>query len=119
MQNRQHAYLIDILNSAEAIHEYVSGYTLDQFLNDARTQDAVLRRLLVIGEAAAQLTPETKALFGKLPFRKIVGMRNRVVHDYGQIDFEIIWETVQLHLPLVRTELKAWLERSSRGGTVL
>jgi uncharacterized protein with HEPN domain len=44
-------------------------------------------------------------------------MRNRVVHDYGQIDFEIIWETVQLHLPLVRAELKAWLDRSSQDGT--
>lgn len=113
MQNRQHAYLLDILTSAEVIHEYLSGYTLDQFLADPRTQDAVLRRLLVIGEAAAQLTPETKAQLSELPFRKIVGMRNRVVHDYGQIDFEIIWETVQLHLPFVRTELRAWLGRSS------
>ncbi len=112
MQNRQRAYLLDILNSAEVIAEYVSGHTLEQFLGDAKTQDAVLRRLLVIGEAAAQLNPETKALFAELPFRKIIGMRNRVVHDYGQIDFEIIWETVQLHLPLVRTELKQWLDRS-------
>jgi len=119
MRNRQHAYLLDILNSAEAIANTFPVMIWSNFLSDARTQDAVLRRLLVIGEAAAQLTPETRALFGELPFRKIVGMRNRIVHDYGQIDFEIVWETVQLHLPLVRTELKAWIECSSGSGTVL
>jgi uncharacterized protein with HEPN domain len=113
MQNRQHAYLLDILRSAEAIEEYISGYTRDRFLEDARTQDAVLRRLLVIGKAAARLTPETRTEFDGLPFHKIVGMRNRVVHDYGQIDLEIIWETAYLHLPSVRLELRAWFERSS------
>lgn len=55
MQNRQHAYLLHILASAELIHEYGAGYTLDQFLTNPRSQGAVLRRLLLIGEAAAQL----------------------------------------------------------------
>jgi uncharacterized protein with HEPN domain len=110
MQDRQRAYLIDILRSAEDIDEYITGYDLERFMKDARTQDAVLRRLMVIGEAAARLTPETRAHFDGLPFHKIAGMRNRVVHDYGQIDPEIIWETSCLHLPLVRVELSAWLE---------
>ena len=115
MQVRQRAYLIDILRSAEAINEYITGYDLEGFMKDARTQDAVLRRpMMVIGEAAARLTPETRAQFDALPFHKIAGMRNRVVHDYGQIDLEIVWETSCLHLPLVRTELSAWLEQTPR-----
>jgi uncharacterized protein with HEPN domain len=69
----------------------------------------VLRRLLVIGEAAAHLTPETEAYFEEIPFRKMAGLRNRVVHDYGQIDFEIIWEAVNDHLPQVRRRLSAFL----------
>lgn len=112
MQVRQRAWLIDILRSAEAIEEYITGYDLERFMTDARTQDAVLRRLMVIGEAAARLTPETRAQFDGLPFHKIVGMRNRVVHDYGQIDLEVIWETSCLHLPRVRAELRAWFESS-------
>jgi uncharacterized protein with HEPN domain len=62
--------------------------------------------LLVAGETAARLTPETCAEFSAIPFPKIVGMRNRVVHDYGTVDFEIVWETVQTHLPLLFKELQ-------------
>ena len=116
MQVRQRAYLLDILHSAEAIEEYITGYDLERFMKDARTQDAVLRRLMVIGEAAARLIPETRAQVDGLPFHKIAGMRNRVVHDYGQIDLEIIWETSRLHLPHVRTELRAWFALSDSEG---
>ena len=101
MEDRQVAYLLDILRSAEVIQGYVNGYNREDFLRDPKTQDAVLRRLLVIGEAAAHLTPETESRFEELPFRKMAGLRNRVVHDYGQIDFEIIWETVNDHVPQV------------------
>ena len=73
-----------------------------------KTQDAVLRRLLVIGEAAARISPETQARFEAIPFRMMAGLRNRVVHDYGQIDMEIVWESVTLHLPQVQRELIAF-----------
>lgn len=108
MQPRHRALLLDILHSAEAIEEYIAGYDVESFMRDPRTQDAVLRRLMVIGEAASRLTPEIRDQFNGLPFHKIAGMRNRIVHDYGQIDLEIIWETASLHLPLVRAELCAW-----------
>jgi uncharacterized protein with HEPN domain len=89
---RQVAYLLDIYRSLQAIQSYVAGQTQNEFLKDPKTQDAVLRRFLVAGEAAARLTPETCEEFPGIPFPKIVGMRNRVVHDYGNVDFEIIWE---------------------------
>jgi uncharacterized protein with HEPN domain len=62
----------------------------------------------VAGEAAARLSPETCAEFSSIPFHKISGMRNRVVHDYGYVDFEIVWDTVQTHLPPVLKELEAF-----------
>ena len=102
---RQTAYLLDIFRSVKAIQSYVAGQTHEQFLEDAKTQDAVLRRFLVAGEAA-RLTPETCAQFANVPFHKIVGMRNRVVHDYGNVDFEIVWETVQTHLPSLFQDLQ-------------
>jgi uncharacterized protein with HEPN domain len=107
MQDEQRAYLLDILQSALAIGQYVNGYSQEQFTADQRTQDAVLRRLLVIGEAAAHLTAETMSHFPDLPFRKMIGLRNRVVHDYGDVDLEIIWDTVQVHLTAVREILGA------------
>ena len=57
---------------------------------DAKTQNAVPRRFLVAGEASARLAPETCSQFPGIPFAKIVGMRNRVVHDYGNVDLEIV-----------------------------
>jgi len=109
---RQAAYLLDIFRSGKAIQSYVAGQTHEQFLDDAETQDAVLRRFLVAGEAAARLTPETCAEFANIPFHKIVGMRNRIVHDYGNVDLEIVWETVQSHLPsLVREPQEFFAER--------
>ena len=106
MPPRQAAYLLDIFRSVKTIQGYVAGQTHEQFLKDTKTQDAVLRRFLVAGEAAARLTPETCAEFPRIPFHKIAGMRNRVVHDYGNVDFEIVWETVQTHLPLLFKELE-------------
>jgi len=108
MELRQVAYLLDILRSAEAVQSYIEGYSREDFLKDPKTQDAVLRRLLVIGEAAARITQETEARFEEIPFRKMTGMRNRVVHDYGQIDLQIVWESVTLHLPQVCRELTAF-----------
>jgi uncharacterized protein with HEPN domain len=105
MPPRQVAYLLDIFHSVKVIQQYVDGLTHEQFSTDTKTQDAVLRRFLVAGEAAARLTPETCAEFSSIPFHKITGMRNRVVHDYGNVDFEIVWETIQNHLPALYKEL--------------
>lgn len=58
------------------------------------------------GEAAARLAGETCAQFPAIPFPKIVGMRNRVVHDYGNVDFEIVWEIIENHLPQLFRELQ-------------
>ena len=104
MQPRQAAYLLDILRSAEVIEAYIGVQTREEFLRDAKTQDAVLRRLLIAGEAA-HVDQETEARFDRIPFRKMAGLRNRVVHDYGQIDMGIVWQVATLHLPQVRTEL--------------
>ena len=87
MQVRQAGYLLDILRSAEAIQNYIEGFSR---------------------EAVARLTPLTKERFEKIPFHKMTGLKNRVVHDYGQINFEIVWETVDLHLSQVRNELRAF-----------
>jgi uncharacterized protein with HEPN domain len=110
---RQAAYLLDIFRSVGAIQSYAAGQTYEEFLKDTKTQDAVLRRFLVAGEAAARPSPETCSEFPHIPFPKIVGMGNRVVHDYGNVDFGIVWETIQTHLPLEFKELHGFF--SERG----
>ena len=81
IEDRQRSYLLDILLAARAISTYVHGYSLVGFLGDQKTQDTVLRQLMVIGEAAARLEAETVAEFSRLPVRRMLGMRNRIVHE--------------------------------------
>lgn len=65
---------------------------------------------MVIGEASARLTEETRSRFAQLPFRRMAGLRNRVVHDYGQIDLEIVWDVVATHVPLLRGTLRQFFD---------
>jgi uncharacterized protein with HEPN domain len=99
MTPEQQAYLHDILDAARLVREYTAGMTGDEFLADIKTQDAVLRRFEVIGEAAAHLTDETRALFPDVPFHQMRGMRNIIAHVYGEVDLTIVWRTVREHLP--------------------
>ncbi len=90
---RQLGLLRDILDSALAVRTYVHGVSREQFLDNTEKQDAVLRRLEIIGDAASRLSPETKTLFPSLPFRAMRGMRNVIAHDYGAVDAQQVWAT--------------------------
>lgn len=78
---RDDAYLIDILDAAKLALQYVSGTTLQDFLADVKSQDAVIRRFIVIGEAARRISPEVRSRYPQLPWSEMVSMRNLVVHE--------------------------------------
>ena len=84
------------------------GVSHEQFLADTEKQDAVLRRLEIIGEAASRLTAETQALFPGLPFRAMRGMRNIIAHDYGDVDLEQVWITASTDLDNLITVLERY-----------
>ena len=71
----------------------------DQFINDSKTVDAVIRNFEVIGEAANRLPDDFKEQYQVIDWHKIRGFRNRIVHDYMGIDFSIVWEIKQGFLP--------------------
>ena len=100
----QQALLRDLLDSARAIQSYLAGVSREAFLADMEKQDAVLRRFEIIGEVAGRLSPETMALFPGLPFRAMRGMRNIIVHDYGEVDLEMVWRTAAKDIePLIES----------------
>jgi uncharacterized protein with HEPN domain len=107
MEADQLGRLRDILESARLIASYVDGVTEAAFRSDSEKQDAVVRRIEIIGEATAHLSEETRAVIPELPFRKMRGMRNIVAHDYARVDVGIVWEVATIHLP----EVCAALER--------
>lgn len=96
---RDDASLLDILDASRLALQYVSETTLEDFLHDVKSQDAVIRRFIVIGEAARRISPETRSLYPQLPWSEMVSMRNLVVHEYDEIDFPILWGTAIQDLP--------------------
>jgi uncharacterized protein with HEPN domain len=105
MKKRPEVFLAHIQEAIERIEAYVAGSTKNAFLKDLKTQDAVIRQLAVLGEAANQV-PAQSVQDSPIPWHAIVGMRHRLVHDYMGVDLEIVWTTVKQELPKLRRYLK-------------
>jgi uncharacterized protein with HEPN domain len=106
MSRRSAPLLIeDIRESIEKIERFVSGLDRDAFIKDDKTVDSVVRNLEIIGEAANRIPENIRSKYSGIEWRKIIGLRNRIVHDYFSIDVEIVWEIVQKDLPVFKSKL--------------
>ena len=111
----QNAYLHDMLEAARRIRSYVDGVPFDDFWHNGEKRDAVALRLSVLGEAAQKIDKATGAILTSVPFRRIRGMRNRIAHDYGAVDFRIVWAVTQEEIPPLVAALEAHLGASKVG----
>jgi len=91
-------YLQDIMESIEHIEEYLDGIDENEFYQNSEKQDAVLRRLEIIGEAVKHISDEVRAEYEKVPWRKIAGMRDIIIHEYFGITLSMIWVVTQRDL---------------------
>ena len=103
---RDAASLLDVLPGARLARAYVAGTTLEACVADRQCQDAVVRRLEVLGEAARCVSAATRADLPGLPWRQMIGMRNRMIHEYDRVDLAVVWETVVRDLPPLITALE-------------
>jgi uncharacterized protein with HEPN domain len=92
-------YLDDILESIEKIEEYTNGLSEEEFSRNSQIQDAVLRRLAIIGEAVKHLSKEFKKKHKQIPWKQIAGARDIFVHEYFGVGLERVWQTLQGDLP--------------------
>ena len=93
------AYVLDMLLAARKARQFTEGVTETQFYADELRQQAVMRLIQIIGEAARKVSPEYERAHPEIPWRLIVGMRNRLVHEYFRIDPGKVWEVVEKDLP--------------------
>lgn len=98
--------LMDILESIEKIFRYTKGMSFEDFSSDEKTMDAVVRNFEVIGEAANRVEDEVKKKYPKVEWRRIIGLRNRIVHEYFGIDFNIVWMIIEENLKTFKAEIE-------------
>ena len=92
--SRDDATLLDILKAARLVVEFKSKLAKKAFLRDIKTQSAILHQLLVIGEAVKRLSEEFRAQHPEIPWARIAGMRDKLIHQYDAVDLDEIWKTV-------------------------
>jgi uncharacterized protein with HEPN domain len=99
-------FVEDIWESIEKIERYTKGMTRDNFQSDEKTADAVVRNLEIIGEAAGRLPKDFTDRYSEIEWVKIIGLRNRIVHEYFGVDLQIIWQILKKDLPAFKASLK-------------
>jgi uncharacterized protein with HEPN domain len=104
-------YIRDIAESCEKIMNFTTGMTKTKLLRDAKTYDAVIRNLEIIGEAAKHISGPTRAKMQDINWRKIAGMRDILVHEYFGIDNNILWDIVQNKVPELSKAIKTFFEK--------
>jgi uncharacterized protein with HEPN domain len=103
---RELVYLLDILQSAELIQTFVSAMDQTAFEEDLKTQDAVIRRIEVIGEAVRRLSLEFRAGYPNIPWHQIAGMRSKLIHEYDRVDLTAVWEVAQHDIPTLIAQIQ-------------
>ncbi|HTS53027.1 MAG TPA: DUF86 domain-containing protein [Burkholderiales bacterium] len=106
---RDPAYLDHMLEAIVRIRRYVGRKRRAGFLSDALLQDAVIRNIEIVGEAASRLSPGFTARHPEIPWRDIAGMRHRLIHGYLKVNLDTVWEVVERDLPALAPRLRALL----------
>lgn len=104
-------FLKHIEESMEEIEKHLIQISEDDFWEDRKTQDAVIRRIEIIGEAVKNLPTEYTRKYPKIEWRAIAGMRDKLIHEYFGIDLGMIWETVNNDLPKLKKQIRELLEK--------
>ncbi|WP_228015029.1 HepT-like ribonuclease domain-containing protein [Synechocystis salina] len=99
-----------MLDAAKLAQNFTKGMNVQNFESDLMCQAAVVRQLEIIGEAARRLPINFQEKFEEIPWRQIIGMRNRIVHEYDHLNVDRIWQTVQFSLPPLIIALESIIE---------
>ena len=106
-------YLEDMLHSINQIEQYVVdiGGSKEAFVKNTQVQDAIVRRLEIIGEATKRLREDFKEKYDQIPWKLMSGLRDVLIHEYDQVDLDQIWEVIQKDLFVLKKQLQEILSK--------
>jgi uncharacterized protein with HEPN domain len=107
------AYLHDMLEAARLIRGYMAGVSFEDFWHNSEKRDAVALRISVLGESSHRIDKATETAVPGIPFKSIRGMRNRIAHDYGAVDFKIVWAVTQTEIEPLIAALETYFQARS------
>ena len=108
---RDDATLLDIAEAIRRIYLFTHGMERQSFLDDLKTQAAVLHEITIVGEAVKRLSADFRAKHGHIPWQKIAGMRDKLIHAYDEVDLDSVWDVAETAIPRLRASLKPLLPR--------
>lgn len=100
-------YLDDILDGVEKIKRYTREMTYEEFVDDSKTVDAVLRNFEVIGEVAKNVPDEIRQEYDDVPWSEMTGMRDKLIHGYATVELQIVWTTIQEEVPILGAQIES------------
>lgn len=109
MEKDPKIFLKHILESAKAVEKYTEKISKEKFAKDTEKQDAVIRRVEIIGEAARNIPAKFKEKHREIEWREIIGMRDKLIHEYFGVSLNVVWDTVKNDIPKLKKQIKELL----------
>jgi uncharacterized protein with HEPN domain len=109
LTDRDRQSLVDIINSITLAGEYLQNKSQIDFEQDPILQDAIIRRIEIVGEAAARLSETARNDIPTVSWKQIIGMRNIMIHQYDRVDLKLVWDTVNQAFPILAQSLQPYL----------
>jgi len=107
-------YLRHILDETAYLVDRTKGLSKDEFMQDETLKRAFVRSLEIIGEATKKVSAEVKQKYSHIDWRAMAGMRDRLIHDYFGIDYDIVWDVVINKVPMLQQEIQQIIQKESR-----
>lgn len=107
-------YFQDILKAIESIEEFVRGMDFEAFKRDDKTVSAVIRKFEIMDEAARNIPKNIRNNYPDIPWKEMIGFRDKLIHFYFGIKYEIVWDTIKMKLPDLKEKIKKILEEMKK-----
>jgi uncharacterized protein with HEPN domain len=101
------------IEAMNKIEEFVAGITFEEFQKDDKTSSAVIRKFEIIGEATKSIIDEIRTKYSGIPWKEMAGLRDRLIHSYFGIDYNLVWTTIKESIPKTKSLLKKILEEKT------